>query len=166
MGAIFTAIGQLQEGKIAERQGKFAKTVAIRNKMALDRQAKAEESASKIKEGRISRQQKLHMGMMRAAGAKTGGQLAGASMNVLADAAGQFSIDRNLALRTGLLRGQELRERGQIELAKGRWARTLGKKAKQMSYVKATGSILSGASKGEFGKKAKSFATFDWEKGD
>ena len=51
----FFAAGQIQEGRIAEAQGKFAKDVAIRNQEALDRQAQAEKDAARIDEKRTSR---------------------------------------------------------------------------------------------------------------
>ncbi len=152
MGSLFTAFGQIQEGRVAEAQGKFAKQIAVRNQQALDRQAKAEIEASKVEEGRVSRQAKIAKASQRAAAGKSGIGLAGATLNVLTDTAFQFSLERSLTLRRGLFRSQELRERGQILLAKGRFARTLGIKAKQASFVKATGSILGGASSGEFGE--------------
>ena len=31
MGAVFTALGQLGEGRVAEAQGRFAQQIAIRN---------------------------------------------------------------------------------------------------------------------------------------
>lgn len=151
MGSLFTAIGQIQEGRIAEAQGKFAKQIAIRNQQSLERQAKAERDVSQVEEQRVARQEKIFKAGQRATAGKSGGQIAGATLSLLTDAARQFSIKRNLTLRRGLIRGQELRERGQIELAKGRFARTLGKKAKQASFIKAGGSVVSGGFKGEFG---------------
>ncbi len=144
MGFLFTAFGQIQEGRIAEAQGKFAKQIAIRNQQALERQAKAEREASQVEESRVARQEKIVKGRQRALVGKSGIGLAGATLSLLADTAFQFSLDRNLILRRGLIRGRELRERGRIIAAQGRFARTIGKKLKQLSYIKAGGSILSG----------------------
>ena len=151
MSVLFTALGQLKEGKIAEAEGKFAKKIAVRNKQALDRQAKAELAASNIAERRAARQEKITKASQIAQFGKSGGQIAGSSLAFLVDTASQFSIEKNLILRTGLIRSRELRERGQIELAKGRWARTLGIEAKKLSYIKAGGTILSGFEKREKG---------------
>lgn len=143
-GAGLAAFGEIKQGQIAEAEGRFAKKIAIRNQQALDRQAKAEKAASNIQERRVARQEKIVKASQRAQFGKTGGQIAGSSLAFLVDTASQFSIEKNLVLRTGLIRSRELHERGQIELAKGRWARTLGKQAKKLSYIKAGGSILSG----------------------
>ncbi len=151
MSAIFTALGQIQEGRIAEAQGKFAKQIAVRNQQSLERQAKAESVAAQVEEQRISRQGKIVSARQRAIFGKSGVGLAGASLDFLADTAFQFSLERNFALRTGAVRGRELRERGRIELAKGRFARTLGRQAKRLSFLKAGGSLFSGAFSGQFG---------------
>jgi hypothetical protein len=140
-----TAQSQLQEGKIAEAQGKLAKQIAVRNQRSLERQRIAELEASAIESSRIARKEKIAKARQRAIAGKTGVGVRGATLSVLADAASQFSLDRNLALRRGLLRGRELRERGQIELAKGRFAFTLGRRAAKLSFVRAGATILGSA---------------------
>ncbi len=147
-GAGLVALGHLQEGKIAEAQGKFAKDIALRNQQALERQAKAEREAADVEESRISRQEKIVKGRQRAVVGKSGIGLAGATLSVLADTAFQFSMDRNLVLRRGLIRGRELIQRGRIIAAQGRFARTLGLQAKRLSFIKAGGSILGAAGGG------------------
>lgn len=142
-GGGLQAFAAIKQGQIAEAQGKFAKQIAIRNQQALERQRKAELAASRIEESRIARKEKIVEAQQRAVIGKSGIGLAGATLSVLADAAFQFSLGRNLALRRGLIAGRELRERGQIELAKGRFARTMGLEAKRLSYISAGGSILS-----------------------
>ena len=136
------AASQIQEGRIAKAQGSFAKKIALRNRDALERQAKAERAASRVEEARISRREKIFKGRQRARIGKQGTGLAGATLAALVDTAVQFSIERNLALRRGLVRGRELKRRGVIIAAQGRWAKTLGIQAKRLSFIKATGSIL------------------------
>jgi len=148
-GAGLKAAGILQGGRISEAQGKFEKEIAARNQQALERQAKAEREAASLEETRIARKEKIVKAGQRAAAAKSGIGLAGATLSVLADTAFQFSLERNLALRRGLIRGRELFGQGGLVAAQGRWARTLGKQAKKLSYVKAGASILSAA--GSFG---------------
>lgn len=143
IGGGLMAAGEIKQGRVAEAQGKFDKEISIRNQQALERQRKAEIEAARIEEGRAARKEKIFKAMQRVAAGKSGVGLAGASMSLLADTAAQFSIERNLILRRGYLAGQELREQGQLQLAQGRWSRTLGKQAKALSYVKAGGSILS-----------------------
>ncbi len=141
-GGILQAFSQLKQGQIAEAQGKFQKQIAVRNKQALERQAKAERDAAAIEESRISRREKIVKATQRAAFAKSGGDLAGASLNVLADTAFQFSLDRNLTLRRGLFRSRELTARGGIFSAQGAFASTLGKQAKRASFIKAGSTVL------------------------
>ena len=140
-----TAASAIQEGRIAKAQGSFAKKIASRNQDSLNRQAKAEEAASRLEERRIARKQKIFQGRQLAVIGKGGTGLAGATLAALVDTATQFSIDRNLALRRGVFRAGALRERGTIIAAQGRWAKTLGKQAQRLSYIKATGSLLSAA---------------------
>lgn len=149
------AFGAIKEGQIAEAQGKFAKDIAIRNQQALERQAKAERAAASIEESRVARKEKIVKAQQRAIIGKSGVGLAGATLSLLADTAFQFSLERNLILRRGLIRGRELRERGRIELAKGRFARTLGIEAKRLSFVKAGGSILGAVGAAKLSSKGK-----------
>ena len=139
------AAGQIQEGRIAKAQGSFDNKIALRNQEALERQAKAEMAAAEIESDRIARQEKIVKGQQRAAVGKQGGGLAGATLAALTDTAAQFSMDRNLALRRGFLKGRELRERGTIIAAQGKWSKTLGRQASRLSYVKAGASILGSA---------------------
>ena len=137
-----TAAGQIQEGRIAKAQGSFANKIALRNQESLERQAKAEEAASRLEERHIARKQKIFQARQLAAIGKGGTGLAGATLAALVDTATQFSIDRNLALRRGVFRAGALRERGVIIAAQGRWAKTLGKQAARLSYLKAGASLL------------------------
>lgn len=141
-GGGLMAYSAIREGQIAAAQGSFEKKLAIANQQALERQAKAEREASRFEEKREARKRKIVMATQRAAVAKSGIGLAGATLSVLADTAFQFSLSRNLILRRGLMRGRELKQRGQIELAKGRWAKTMGTQARRLSYIKAGASIL------------------------
>jgi hypothetical protein len=140
MGAL-TFLGTVKEGQIAEAQGKFAKDVSIKNNEALVRQAKAEREASKVKEARVSRQAKITKASQRAALGKSGGGAAGATLSLLADTASQFSIDRNLILRSGLIKSRELTQRGQILLSQGRFARSQGLASKRASLLKGFGKL-------------------------
>lgn len=141
-GGALQAAGQLQQGRIAEAQGKLDKQIAARNAQALIRQAKAEKDAAAIEESRVSRKEKIVKATQRAAFAKTGGGLAGASLSVLTDTASQFFLDRNFTLRRGLIRSRELRARGGIIATQGAFAKTLGKQAKRASFIKAGGTLL------------------------
>ncbi len=142
-GGALSGLAQIKAGQIAKAQGSFAEKMALRNQQALERQAKAEREASEIEEARVSRKEKIVKAAQRAVVGKTGVGLAGATLSVLADTAFQFSMERNLILRRGLLRGRELIERGGIIAAQGRFAKKLGREQARWSYISAGGSILS-----------------------
>ena len=142
IGGGLMAASQIQEGRIAEAQGRFQKKIALRNQQELERQAKAESVSASLEESRIARKEKIVKARQRATVGKTGIGLAGATLAVLTDTAFQFSMDRNLALRRGVIRGRELIERGRIIAAQGRFAKTVGTQAQRLSYFKAGGSIL------------------------
>ncbi len=144
----------------ARANQKALEDAARANSQALRRQAKAEEDAAAIDERRIARKEKITKAAQRAIVGKSGVGLAGATLSVLADTAFQFFLDRNLTLRRGLIRSRELRAvadleifkgkvlgrqelfRGQLSLAQGQFAFTLGREAKRLSYIKAGGTIL------------------------
>lgn len=144
-GGGLQAASAIQQGRIARAQGRFDERMALRNRKALRRQAEAEKAASRLEERRIARKQKIIQGRQLARIGKQGTGLAGATLAALADTAAQFSIDRNLALRRGITRSIQLRERGDIIVAQGRWAKALGRQAQRLSYVKAGASLLGSA---------------------
>ena len=142
IGGGLKAFAAIKEGQIAEAQGKFAKKIARRNQLSLERQAKAEKEAAGAEETRVARRQKIVQARQIARIGKQATGLAGATLAALSDTAFQFSMERNLTLRRGFIRARELKERGRIVMAQGRWARTLGSQARRLSYVKAGASIL------------------------
>jgi len=141
-GGGLMAYGAIREGQIAEAEGRFAEKLAIRNQQSLERQAKAEQEAAGVEEARIARREKIVKAAQRARIAKTGVGLAGATLSFLTDTAYQFSMERNLTLRRGLIRARELKERGRIIYIQGKWAKITGVEAKRLSYIKAGASIL------------------------
>ncbi len=144
----------------ARANQKALNDAAEANAAALRRQAKAETDASEVTERRVARRGKIKKAAQRAIIGKSGVGLAGATLSVLTDTAFQFFLGRNLTLRRGLIRSRELRQaaafeifkgkvlgrqelfRGQLSLAQGQFAFTLGKEAKRLSYIKAGASIL------------------------
>ena len=148
-GVGLTAASTIQQGRIAAAQGRFQEQVDLRNQQALERQAKAEQAAAAVEEGRISRKEKFVKATQRAIIGKSGVGLAGATLSVLADTAFQFSLDRNLILRRGLIRARELTTRGGIFASQGRFARTTGAQQRTASFISAGGSILSGVFDGK-----------------
>jgi hypothetical protein len=143
MSAILIGLGQIKEGQIAAAQGKFADKIAQRNQRALERQAKAEVEASKIEEARIARRSKIVQAQLAVGQFKSGIGLAGATIESLTDAAFQFSLDRNLTLRRGLIRSRELIQRGKIIRSEGKFAKVIGKQRRTAAFFKAGASFAS-----------------------
>lgn len=143
MSGILQGIGQIKEGQIAAAQGKLDDKIAQKNQQALNRQAKAERDAASIEEGRIARKSRIIQARLAVGAAKSGIGLAGASLESLTEAAFQFSMDRNLTLRRGLLRSRELIQRGKIISAQGKFAKVIGKQKRTASFIKAGGSFAS-----------------------
>ena len=166
IGGGLMAASAIQEGRIAEAQGKFAEKIGLQNQRALERQAKAEREAAALEETRVARKEKIVSARQRARRmGKTGVGLAGASLEFLADTAFQFSMERNLILRRGLIRGQELRWMGRMEQVKGKWAKRLGTQAKRLSYVKAGASILGSVGTAGFLKGGSELTTLPGQTG-
>lgn len=145
LGGGLQAASAIQGGRVARAQGSFEEKLALRNQEALNRQARAEVAASRLKERRIARKQKIFQARQLAVLGKQGSGIADATLAALVDTASQFSIERNLALRRGVFRAGALRERGEIIATQGRWAKVLGKQSQRLSYVKAGGSLLAAA---------------------
>ena len=173
VGVGLLAAGQIQQGRIAAAQGRFQKEIGLRNQQialanqrALERQAKAEQEAASLEESRIARREKIVKAAQRAIVGKSGVGLAGATLSVLADTAFQFSLERNLALRAGLLRARELTFRGgifkfqgELAAARGRFASSFGAAQKRASFISAAGSVLSIAGQRGSTPQTQTFST-------
>lgn len=141
MSSVLQGVAQIKEGQIAAAQGKFEQKIAARNQQALNRQAKAEKDAAAIDEQRISRKAKITQARLQVGQSKSGIGLKGATLNALTDAAFQFSLDRNLTLRRGMIRSRELIQRGNILSAQGAFAKVVGKQRRTASFIKAGASF-------------------------
>ena len=146
-GGAAQAAGQIQEGRIAKAQGSMDKKLALRNQESLNRQARAEESASRLDEQQVAKKQKIFQARQLAILGKGGSGYTDATLAALVDTASQFSIERNLTLRRGVFRAGSLREKGELIAAQGRWSKTLGTQKMRLANAKATASLL-GASQG------------------
>ena len=143
VGGAFQAASQLKQGQIAEAQGRFEEKIALRNQQALNRQANAEIEASKVEEQRISRRSKITQAQIRVNQVgKSGIEIKGATVAALLDIANQFTVDRSLALRTGLIRSRELIQKGKIIAAGGRFAKVIGKSRRKAFQLAALGTAL------------------------
>lgn len=139
-GTIAAVGSTIQQGRIAEARGEAENEIAQFNAKQLDRQAKARIKASQIQEERLSREEKAFRGQQRAKFAKSGITISeGTPLDVLADTAFQFHIERNLTLRQGLVEASQLRTQGGLLRIQGGLATEFGKAKKSQSILKAFG---------------------------
>ena len=102
--AIIGGVSTVMQGRAAQAQGKAEKELMEYNARVQAAEGKARMSAAMLQEERVSEQQKKTRGYQRAAFAKGGISIEeGASVDVLAETYGQFTMDRALTLRGGLL---------------------------------------------------------------
>lgn len=151
-GALLGAAGTIQEGRLAEARGEAENEIAQFNARQLDRQAKARTKASQIQEERVARQEKAFRGQQRAKFAKSGITISeGTPLDVLADTAFQFHLERNLTLRRGLVESSQLKTQGGLLRTQGKLAKGFGKAVKRLSVLKAFSGGAIGVSQAKFG---------------
>ena len=146
VGAGITAAGQIQQGRVAKAQGKATEKIQRYNAELAEREGKARMEASKLEERRVARQEKMFRGEQRARFAKAGISISeGTPIDVLADTAAQFAIDRNLTLRQGLTGQQQAKGQTAIFSAQGQQAKAIGRANQRLSYFNVAGTTLMAA---------------------
>jgi hypothetical protein len=138
--------GTIQQGRLAKAQGSAQNKIAQYNAQQLERQSQARMEAASMEESRVARQARLYQGAQRASIAKSGLSLTeGSPLDLQADTAYQFALDRAFTLRSGLIDSQSLQAQGVIQRVEGKWAKGFGKSSAQNSYMQAAGTILGAA---------------------
>ncbi len=146
IGGAATAASTIQQGRIAEARGEAENEIAAFNAKQLDRQAKARIKASEIQEERVSREEKAFRGQQRAKFGKSLISISdGTPIDVLADTAFQFHLERNRTLRQGLVEAEQLRTQGGLLRIQGGLAKEFGKAQKKQSILKAFGQVATTA---------------------
>ena len=133
--------GQIQEGQVAAAQGKASNDIAKYNASLLEQQAASRMDAARLEDTRQVRRSEMALGSQIARGGASGTV---SDVDVLADTAFQFAMDRNLMLRQGLVESQGLLGQAGMVRAQGKFAKKVGKHKRTTSYVKAGGTILGG----------------------
>ena len=141
-GTVLSASGEIQQGQLAAARGNASNDIAKYNAANMERQAAARREASNFEDTRQVRRSKMVLGSEIAQGGASG---VVSDVDALADTAFQLALDRNLALRQGLVESTGLLNQAAMARAQGKFAKKVGKSQRDMSYVKAGGSILGGA---------------------
>lgn len=140
IGGGLAIAGTIQEGRLAEARGEAEQKIAEFNARQLDRQAKARVKAAELAEERVSRAEKAFRGEQRARFSKSLITISeGTPIDILADTAFQFHLERNLTLRRGLVESEQLRTQAGLLRIGGKLAKSFGKSQKRASILKAFG---------------------------
>lgn len=145
VGSALMAYGQIREGQMAAAEGKMKRKISDYNAEQLRRQAIIKREAAALEESRITREEKSFLGKKIAKMAMGGMSVNDvSSLEVLSDDVYQFSMDRNLVLRNGLYESISLGQQAKIQNITGRFYEKAGKYARNVSYIKAGSTLLSG----------------------
>jgi len=141
-GTALSAGSAIQEGQLANAQGKASNDIAKLNAANLEHQAESRMDAARLEDTRQVRRSRMALGSQIAKGGASG---VTSDIDVLADTAFQFAMDRSLMLRQGLVESQGLLGQAGMMRAQGKFAKKVGKSKRTASYAKAGMSILGGA---------------------
>ena len=145
-GITVSAVGQIEAGKAAEKQGKFQEQIAIRNAEQAQREAEGKRQAAAEAAIQKERQGRALRGKQRAMFAKSGVELRGSPLSVLVETAQDIEADRLTILREGAIAGATDEYRAGIMRAEGSAAKKRGQAAKRASVLSAVGGgMTSGA---------------------
>lgn len=147
-GAVLSAEGQLDQGRVAKLEADTSAAISEVNAKQLEREADSRKDAAKIEIERISKQEKIETGQRIAKFGKSGVSLGtGTPIDVLADMAESFAIDKAFTARQGLIDSQRLGRAASIQRLQGKFSKTAGKAAQRSAILGATSSVLGAASK-------------------
>jgi len=144
-GTVLSAGSAIQEGQVADAQGRASNDIAKLNAANKEREAASVMDATILGDSRQVRRSDMALGSQIA---QAGANNTASDVDVLADTAFQFAMDRNLMLRQGLIQSQELLGQAGLLRAQGEFASKVGKSKKTFSYAKAGASILAGGYEG------------------
>lgn len=145
LAATATAASAYQGAQVAKAQGKADKKIAEYNAQLAERQGKARLEAAQIESSRLSRQQSIFEASNRARSAKSGISLSESpsAIEVLADTAYQFHLDRNLLLNQGMQDYIQGVNQASLLRAEGAFAKEQGKAQALGGYLSAAGGAIS-----------------------
>ena len=147
IGAVLMAGATVQEGRLAEAQGKAERKFAEFNARMQEREAKSKMDAASIEEQRISKKARAIAGSQKAKMAAAGLDVStGTALDVFAETARESYVDRSLTLRKGMIQKVNLEAQAAATRAQGKLAEKMGKAQKKVAYMKAAGQLAMGFS--------------------
>lgn len=158
-GGAITAVSTIQQGRAAEQQGQAQAAIAARNALLAERQAEEQRVAAAAEALRQEREGKALKARQRAVFAKSGVELRGTPLSVIAETAQNLEADRLTILREGRIRAGTSQAQAGIFRAQGAAAKAKGRAARRGSILSAVGEGVGTA--GQVGiAKSKGFKLF------
>lgn len=140
-------VSTVQAGRAARAQGKQQQDIQNRNAQLAEQKAEAERVAAEAEALKFETQGEALKSRQRALFAKSGVELRGSPLSVIADTAQNLEADRLSILREGVIRSGTTKQRADIFRAEGSAAAARGKAASRASILTATGTALSTGAK-------------------
>lgn len=136
----------LEQAEVIESESRIASAVNQFNARQFEREAESVRDVTDIEEERISREARIAKGQIRTRFAKGGVRLTeGTPIDVLADEAEQFAIEKAFTARQGLIEQQKLVSQAKLERVQAQLTVSKGKQL--ASTTRRTGEDISGAQK-------------------
>ena len=139
------AVGAIQQGKMAEAQGRAQQQAANYNARMKEIEAGITREQTNAREEQQRRQARQILGKQRAAVAQAGIGWGGSALDIMEESATLAELDALTIRYEGDLKAKGLLAEAEFDRYSGEVSAAMGKAAKRASYVSAAASILSGA---------------------
>lgn len=139
------AVGALQQGKMAEAQGRAQQQASQYNARMKQIEAGIVSQQANAREEQQRRSARDVLGKQRAAVAQAGIGWGGSALDIMEDSAAKAELDALTIRYEGDLKAKGLLAEAEFDKYAGDVAMATGKAAKKASYVSAAASILSGS---------------------
>lgn len=137
--AAVTAVGAIQQAQAAKKAANY-------NAQLADENAKIARQQGDSHAAQIRRQSVLGLGDMRASFAANGVSLEGSALDVMADSAYQYELDKQNARYNAELKARGYSNEAQLQRARGESAMTAGYLKAGSSLIGAAGNAYQGSS--------------------
>jgi hypothetical protein len=144
-GTAVAAAGAIQQGRVAEAQGRSAQTIASYNALVQEREARAIEQKAKFDQMRQAEAAARVKSQLRAKMAGTG-TLPDVGTNLLfqGEQAAELELENFLIGYEGEIGAGRARSQAEIDRLQGKIYRQKGKAGRRASYINAGSTLLTG----------------------
>lgn len=144
-GAGLMAAGHLQGGRAAEKEGQAAYKMGLYNQQVQEREARAIEQKTAFESLQQARRGRRAVGKARAYAATRGAVTGeGAAADIVDEQYAEMELENMLIGYEGRMQAGRARQKGKLDVYRGRMAKRRGRQAKKASYIKAGATLLTG----------------------